>query len=139
MLFLPILVLGGCAGGGTSQVTLPSPHHGGSIIALPGDRGFVELKADRPVPSQGKSAASAKSRIFAYFYKSDGTTEMSPVPSDVSLRLGTADRGTDIKLSPEPKESGLLASEPGAYPDELRGQIALTLEGVPVKAEFVIR
>ncbi len=116
ILCLPMFVVGGCGGASTSHDSLPSPHHGGSIVALPGDRGFVELKTERLPVSKGKSATPAKSRILVYFYKSDGTTEMSPVPGDVSLKLGTAESGTDIKLSPEPKEPGLLASAPARIP-----------------------
>jgi hypothetical protein len=140
ILFLVVLLLSGCGGTGSAGNPLPSPQHGGSIVALPGERGFVELKTERPpVTKEKKVAPTASTKILAYFYAPDGTTAMSPVPTDVTLRIGTSERGTDVKLSPEPKEAGLLVSQPGSYPDELRGQIALTLGGEPVKADFMLR
>lgn len=137
LIILPIGLLCGC-GGSTSQSALLSPQHGGNIVGLPDSLGFVELTNDRGAPPP-KGKQPSKSRIMAYFYGPDATAGMSPTPTDVRVTLGPAGTGTVVKLAPESKEPGAFASESGAYPDQLRGQIDFQFNGKPVQATFSFR
>jgi hypothetical protein len=69
------------------------------------------------------------------FYQPDATTAMSPAPTDVKVTLS----GTVIPLAPQPGERGRFASAPGNYPDDLRGQIELVLDGKTLEAKFSFR
>jgi hypothetical protein len=131
----------GCGVGGAPQA-LPSAQHGGEIMALPGGKGFAELLIDRGQPAKGatgKLAKAAPTRLLAYFYQSDGSTALSPAPSDVKVHLGAADQGKDVTLAPQSAPAGQFASEPGEFPTELRGELNLTLGGEPVRAPFMFR
>ncbi len=138
LLIFPIGILFGC-GGSAPESKFTAPPHGGNIVELPDSQGFVELKTDRGTPPKKSSKEKPKSRIIAYFYQSDGSTVMSPAPTEVKITLGAAGSGTIINLSGRSTESGEFASEPGDYPDELRGQIDLQLGGKPVQATFSFR
>jgi hypothetical protein len=138
MLLIPIGSLCGC-GGSAPEFPVSSAPHGGKIVVLPNSHGFVELTVDRPAPSKGSRTAVVKSRIIAYFFQADGTTAMSPAPTDVKVMLGVAGSGTAVNLTPQSAEPGQFASEPGDYPDELRGQIEFQLNGKPVQATFSFR
>jgi hypothetical protein len=138
LLVLPVVLLSGC-GGSPTESKFTAPPHGGNIVELPDSRGFVELKTDRvPAPKKG-STARQKSQIVAYYYQSDGSTAMSPAPTDVKITLGAAGSGTIVNLAPQSNEPGKFASEPGDYPDELRGRIDFQLDGKPVQATFSFR
>ena len=133
-------LLVGCGGESPipSKSALAAPH-GGHMVALPENRGVVEIKSDRPSAPRGGRAPATKGRILAYFYQADGTTQMSPAPTDVKVQLGVDEKTPPVVLAPEPKEAGLFASEPGMYPDGFRGQIEAKINGEPVKAPFLIR
>jgi hypothetical protein len=64
---------------------------------------------------------------------------MSPAPTDVKVTIGPAGSGTVANLTPQSTEPGKFASEPGDYPDALRGQIDLMHDGKPVQATFAFR
>jgi hypothetical protein len=131
-----ILVIGGCGGSGDTSTPLPAAQHGGNIMPLPGGKGFAELLVERKT-SGGKSPS--KTRLVAYFYQPDGSTALTPAPSDVKVRLGMADKGTDVTLTSQTSPAGIFASEPGEFPDELRGQIELKYGGEPLKTTFTFR
>ena len=129
------VVLGGCGGtGSTSTAGLPAPQHGGNIVTLSGEKGFAELMIDK-----GTTKGASKTRLLAYFYAPDGTSALTPAPTDVKVRLGSADSGKDVKLTSQTAPPGLFASEPGQFPDELRGQIELTLGGESLQTPFMFR
>jgi hypothetical protein len=113
--------------------------HGGNIVELPDSHGYVELKTDRGASPKKGSNDKPKSQIIAYFYQPDGSTVMSPAPTDCKLTLGAESSGTVINLTPRSKDAAEFASEPGNYPDELRGQIDLQIDGKPVHATFSFR
>jgi hypothetical protein len=64
---------------------------------------------------------------------------MNPAPTDVKVTIGAAGSGTVVALAPQSTEPGGFASEPGNYPDELRGQIDFQLDGKPMQATFSFR
>jgi hypothetical protein len=109
------------------------------MFAFPENRGFVEIKTDRESGSRDSRAPAAKARILAYFYQADGTTAMRPAPSDVKVQIGIEDKSTVVGLAPQPKEAGSFASDPGIYPDGLRGQIEARVNGEAIKVPFLFR
>jgi hypothetical protein len=128
----------GCgAPGSSSSAAMPTAPHGGNIVPLPGGKGFAELVVERGAPSKGATAGT--SRLVAYFYQPDCTTVLAPPPSDVKVHLGSADRGSDVKLTSQTTPAGQFASERGQYPDALAGELALTVGGEPVQATFSFR
>jgi hypothetical protein len=139
LFILAIGLLSGC-GESASESKFAAPPHGGYLFALPDSLGTVELTNDRGAPQpKGSRKGQSKSRMIAYFYGPDSTAVMSPAPTDVKVTIGSAGSGTVIDLAPQPNEPGAFASEPGIYPDELRGQIDLQLNGKPVQAIFSFR
>jgi hypothetical protein len=135
---LLIGVLSGC-GGSAPESKFTAPPHGGNIVELPDSRGFVELKTDRGAAPRKGRTDTQKSQITAYFYQPDGSTVMSPAPTEVKITLGAAGTGMVVNLAPRSNEPGAFASEPGDYPDELRGLIDFQLDGKPVQATFSFR
>jgi hypothetical protein len=138
-----MLALCGCGAPGSSSSTPGlAAKHGGNIISLPNGKGLAELLIDRG-PAQkavvGKAGKGGTARLIAYFYQPDGSAPLSPPPSDVKVHLGSADKGQDVKLTPQTSPEGQFASEPGQYPDELRGQLELSLGGQPVEVPFMFR
>ncbi len=139
LLLVPALIICGCNGAATTGMSPPAAQHGGNILTLPGGKGFAEILAERSPVGKAVAKPAAKRRLLAYFYQPDGSTALTPAPSDVKVRLGSAETGQDVKLTPQPTPAGLFASEPGVYPDDLRGQIALTLGGESIQADFMFR
>jgi hypothetical protein len=138
---VPALILLGCNGGGMTGTgtSLPATQHGGQMLALPSGKGFAELLVERGAVTKVAAKSPTKRRLLAYFYQPDGSTALTPAPSDVKVRLGSADSGTDVTLTPQSTPAGMFASEPGQYPDALRGQLALTLGGESIQTDFVFR
>ncbi len=139
LLLLALGLIPGCGGGAISEPSkFASAPHGGSIVDLPESLGFVELKTETEPVAKG-SRKTSKSRIVAYFIQPDATTPMSPPPTDVKVTLGAGGSGAVVNLLPQPSDPGQFASEPGDYPDGLRGQIDFQLDGKPVQATFLFR
>lgn len=139
LVLLAVGSVSGCGGTTAEPSKIASAPHGGNVVELPDSRGFVELKTERDGTTKGARGSEVKSRIVAYFLQPDGTSTMSPAPTDVKVTLGPAGTGTVVSLSPQSKEPGQFASESGSYPDELRGQIDFQLDGKPVQATFTFR
>jgi hypothetical protein len=128
----------GC-GNSAPPATLPSPHHGGNLVELAESKGYVEIGTERGLHSKTAAKGQNLARIIAYFYQPDATTTMSPPPTDVKLTIGAAGTGTVVALVPDPQEAGQFVSEPGTYPDELRGKIEFHVGGTPIQASFSFR
>ena len=132
LLLLPAGLNFGC-GGSPAVSKFAAPPHGGNIVELPGGTGHVELKSEAEALPKGGRSTKLKSRIFAYFYQPDGTPGMKPAPTNVKLSLGSSGAGGIVNLVAQPTDPGQFASEPGDYPDALRGQIDFELDGKPVR------
>jgi hypothetical protein len=111
------------------------------MIALPDDKGFVEIMTDRGTPSRGdrRGQPTGNAKIIAYFYQPDGTAPLNPAPTEVKVTVGVAEGGSLVSLSREPKEAGKFESDPGIFPDGFRGQIDFQSDGKPVHATFMFR
>ncbi len=80
-----------------------------------------------------------KSQISAFFFQPDGATEMSPAPTDVTVKVGTAASSPTFTLTPQSNDKGKFASEPADLPEGFRGQLDAKIGGEPVQVSFVIR
>jgi len=137
-LIFAVDMLCGCGGSAPESKFTASPH-AGKIIELPSSYGYVALTTERGGPLKKGSKEKPKPQIAAYFYQPDGTTIMSPTPSDVKIALGAAGSGTVVNLAANSSEPGAFAYEAGDYPDELRGHIDFQLGGNPIQATFSFR
>jgi hypothetical protein len=130
--------LAGCGGKGDS---VPQASHNGVITELPGKKGYFEIRARGNSDSAGgrtsRTRKPAENTIVVYFYGPDGTTEMSPAPSDVKIKVGAGDSSKVIPLSDRPQ--GGFASAPGPFPSAFRGTLTATIDGQPIEANFMIR
>jgi hypothetical protein len=139
----PLVVLAGMLAGcgGASSAALPLPPHGGTMIALPNNRGFVEILTDRGRAARDNPRAqqNGKAQVIAYFYEPDGRTKMSPAPTEVKVKIGTSATGAVVSLAPQPKEAGMFASDPGTYPDGFRGEVTAKIGGESTQISFLIR
>ncbi len=136
-----VLILGAACGGcgGSAGQPVPLPSHQGVMNELPGKKGYFEIQA------QGDSGGGRASRskpqdrrtILVHFYGTDGTTELTPAPTDVTVKLGVGDSSQAVPLSPQ--SQGGFASTPGAYPSSFRGRLNAKIGGEPIEATFLIR
>jgi hypothetical protein len=77
-------LLAGCGGGAPStSYSGPPPPHQGSLITIPGSRGYVEVVKKEV---SGKSPVSAE--VSFYFLKNDAATPYSPSPGAGTLAVG---------------------------------------------------
>jgi hypothetical protein len=113
------------------------------MVALPGGSGFFEIKTEGEGPSRGARKKEHKTQIVAYFYQLDGTTAMSPAPTDVKVRVGQIESSPVVELTPETKtgegSAGRFACKLGNYPDGFQGRLDAKLKGAPVQATFMFR
>ncbi len=113
------------------------PHYG-PALALPGDRGYAEILAE---PNRGGQDPS----VVVYFLDPDLKRVLSPLPSDVRVKLAIPGGGIEeLSLSPSPKPrdkagSGRMASPPVSVdPDRVSGELSATVGGQPFSIAFSI-
>ena len=137
---LPILLGIACAGCGGSTSTKPASQHTGLVNELPDKKGFFEIDTRTAGGTPAKRGARAKKAaphpIVVHFYGPDGTTELTPAPTDVSIRIG-GEGSAEVPLKPQ--SGGGFATEPGDYPTAFRGQLKATIDGQTLEAPFMIR
>ena len=112
--------------------------HNGPAVALPGDRGYAEVLAEPGRAGQDPS-------LVVYFLDPDLKRVLSPLPSDVRVKLNVAGGETEeMPLSHAPKSkdkagSGRMASPPVSVdPDRVSGELSATVEGHPFTVAFAI-
>jgi hypothetical protein len=127
----------GCGEPASNLNLKPSPS-GGAMTRLPGNRGLVAIKTEGPASARGgKTKTKARTTtIVASFYQSDGTTPMTPAPTDVVLKLGVSDDPKAVTLSPDSREPHRFASSPGPYPNGLQGTIHAKINGEDIQESF---
>jgi len=108
------------------------------MFALPDKKGFFEIKTEGGEPkAEGARAKKATNALLVYFYQPDGTTEISPAPTDVTVKIGTGSSSAAVVLAPQAK--GGFASAPGHFPSGFRGQLSAKINGEDVETTFVVR
>src|SRR5262245_14662357 len=112
----------GCGKTPTHLTTQMAPT-GGSLVRLPRDRGFVALKTESPASSKISRGKNRPLNVVAYFYQTDGTTPMSPAPTDVVFKTGEGEKAKSVTLAPDAADPNRFVSTPGPYPNGLQGTI----------------
>jgi hypothetical protein len=137
-MIVPVCLLAGC-GSSPTELPVAKSAHGGNLVSLPSGRGFAEILVESAAPGSGGRKAQIEPRVVAYFFQPDGTSEMNPGPTEVKVKVGTGEKSAVVDLSPQPKEAGKYASEPGTYPDGFNGQLDAKVNGEAVQVSFVLR
>ena len=120
--------LAGC--GGSTSTPIPASvtaSHGGLLLALPKQKGFVEIVVEP------EKTSKSQGRLVAYFVSSDGSTVLEPAPTDVSFKSDdgkTTALVADAKPDPSSK-AARYASVPGAFAPgrALAGDLSANLGG----------
>ena len=141
VLSVAIGLAGGCSPPVLNMNTKPAPG-GGAMFPLPGNAGFVAVSTESAPPSRGAKAKRHAATIVARFYQPDGTTPITPAPTDVSVKIGVADDSPSVALAGSPGEermSSRFASPLGDYPDGIQGSISAKIDGRTVEVPFSAR
>ena len=109
----PILAMTGCGGGPSMPPAKVEATHGGMLLELPDDHGFVEVAV---VPVEGESSTSKKrGKVAAYFLNMEGQAPPSTSPTDVKF---TPENGSVLNLTSASggEPAALFESEPTNLP-----------------------
>jgi hypothetical protein len=123
-------LLAGCAGGPLTSGEGSAPPHGGSVLKLPGGKGFVEVV--KKVAASSKAAASGE---ISFYVLKDMNTPYTPAPSSGTLTVGKK----KVTLKPE----GEALVTPGG-PSLFNGQdpdgvLSFELDGQSVSIPLGVR
>jgi hypothetical protein len=129
-LLLGILIGGGGGAPSTSNPG-PPPPHGGNLIALPGEQGYVEI-VKKPAGS-GKAPLAAE--VSFYFLKSDGTTPALPGPAAGKLHVGHK----EVALQAEGDALVTPSGPPLFAKGDVDGLLSVELDGKAMKIPLGIR
>ncbi len=129
--FLVLGLLIGCGGGRPSTSDPgPPPPHGGNLVVMPEEKGFVEV-----VHKPGTPAGTASPEVTFYFLRGN-SRPYSPAPA-----AGTLAVGKSRKLTLTAQDGG-LATPPGPrlfQEGEVDGILEVDLDGKPTKIPLGIR
>lgn len=143
-LVLPSLLLAftllGCDKERIVESTAPAPSqlHGGILVPLSGDEGYVELL-------NGKRERKGKewdTTVVAYVLQADKQTAFSPTPTLVVLKLETAKGPVSVPLQAKPDAadaagSTRFVSKSGDYVlDQRGGEVNVTAGGKTLTGTF---
>jgi hypothetical protein len=141
-LFLSLVAAGMWSGCGvavhTSAVPASSPLHGGILIPLPEDQGFVEILNDQRVRKGNRIATT----IVAYLLQPDQKSPITQSSASVTVKLGTPPDVRTIKMRPEPggsdpSGSARFVSELGPFLlEQSGGEVEVVLGGKTLTAPF---
>ena len=134
----------GCGGntGDMVEAEKPSPV-GGAMIRLPQNTGLVAIKTEAPdAPRAGKKKSRATS-IVAIFFDNDGSTPMSPPPTEVIFELealnAKAPQPKPVTLEPDPAAPNRFVSAAGVFPGGVAGKLRAKIGGKDIEEEFSAR
>jgi hypothetical protein len=129
----------GCGGVTTPSSILPSsPLHGGILIPLPENQGFVELLNDK----RERRGRVFLTTVVAYLLQPDQKTALAHKPTQVSVKLDTASGRKTLLLVAEPNPGDSLGevrftSELGPFElDQRGGEITLAINGKTLTSPF---
>jgi hypothetical protein len=142
LVFLSLVPAGMCQGCGpgvhTSALPASSPLHGGILIPLPEDQGYVELLNEK----RERRAGTFQTTIVAYLLQPDQKTALAAKPSKVSVKLGTSRGPATIDLLPKPGQADPVAGAPyvsefGPYDlNQNGGEVIVAIDGKTLTAPF---
>jgi hypothetical protein len=142
LLCLSLVPAGLCSGCGAgsypSALPATSPLHGGILIPLPENQGYVELLNDK----RERRAGYFQTNLVAYLLQSDQKTALAAKPSKVSVKLDTPRGPATIDLVPKPSQADPIAGTPyvsefGLYDLNQRGgEVIVAIDGKSLTAPF---
>jgi hypothetical protein len=142
LLFLSLVPAGMCSGCGpgvhTSALPASSALHGGVLIPLPENQGYVELLNDKRERKSGR----VQTNIVAYLLQPDQKTALAAKPSKVAVKLDTPRGPATIDLVPKPNQADPIAGTPyvsefGPYELNQRGgEVTVAIDGKTLTALF---
>jgi hypothetical protein len=117
-LFAIACLTAGCAERGASSPVGPEIFrgpHGGVTIALPDGKGYAEVVNE----GDGRRARTNVA-VVTYFLGPDKQSPMTPLPTNLKIKIGEGDTAKTVPLTPSPKSgdplsSSRLASANGPY------------------------
>ena len=142
LLLLSLATAGMCLGCGNhpapSPVFAASPLHGGILIPLPEDQGYVELLNDKSVP-RGRVAHTT---IVAYVLQPDQKSPVAQQVQSVIVKLGAPPDAQMVALHPDPDRSdpvgrARFVSDLGRYLlNQSGGEVQVMLGGKTLTVPF---
>lgn len=140
---LSLGLAGSLAGCGGESKPVPVAPHSGALFPLPDNKGYFEIRTESGGRGgRGARSKAAKTPFLVFFYQPDGATEMTPPPTDVTVKIGSAEKNTAVSLTPQTKgsEGGVpFAAPPGNYPEAFRGELSAKINGETVETQFSFR
>jgi hypothetical protein len=120
----------GCGGGPDLSDPGPPPPHGGNLVRLPANAGYVEV-----VKKPGSSATTPMTGEVSFYFLKDASTPISPAPSSGTLTVGKK------KVALKPEGDALVTPEgPALFPKgDVDGVLTVELDGKPVNIPMGVR
>ena len=120
----------GCGGGPSLSDSGPPPPHGGNLVRLPANAGYVEV-----VKKPSSSATTPMAGEVSFYFLKDASTPISPAPSSGTLTVGKK------KVALKREGDALVTPEgPPLFPKgDVDGTLAVELDGKPVNIPTGIR
>jgi hypothetical protein len=132
-------VCSGCGGEKIVPAQLPTSNlHGGVLVLLPENGGYVELLNEG---SQRRSGVN-QTRIVAYVLQHDQKTAIAQQPTSVSVNLALpgGSKAVPLSLAPAadyPVGNARFASEPGPFElDRIGGEVTVAVGGKTLTGAF---
>ena len=128
---------------GPSMATFKPSPVGGAMVRLPHDAGLVAIKTETADPSRAVKTKPRATKIVAVFFKNDGSTPMTPPPTEVafeleSLRSKTADLKT-VTLEADPTTPNRFVSAASSFPGGVAGKLRVKIDGQDLEESFSAR
>ena len=134
----------GCGGqSGTHVETVKPSPVGGAMVRLPRNAGLVAIKTEAADSSRAVKAKPRATKIVAVFFENDGSTPMTPPPTEVvfeleSLRSKTADLKT-VSLEADPTTPNRFVSAASSFPGGIAGKLRVKIDGQDLEESFSAR
>ena len=113
------------------------------MVRLPNDAGLVAIKTETADPSRAVKKKPQATKIVAVFFKNDGSTPMTPPPTEVvfeleSLRSKTADL-KPVTLEADPTTPNRFVSAASSFPGGVAGKLRVKIDGQDLEESFSLR
>lgn len=120
----------GCGGGPSLSDPGPPPPHGGNLLRLPANAGYVEV-----VKKPSSSATTPMTGEVSFYFLKDASTPISPTPTVGTLTVGKK------KVALKSEGDALVTPEgPPLFPKgDVDGILTVELGGKPVDIPMGIR
>jgi hypothetical protein len=136
----------GCGGPSADQAAAAKPSPvGGAMVRFPHDAGFVAINTETAGPSRAAKTKPRETKIVAVFFTNDGSTPMTPPPTDVVFELESLPSKTGkpslntVSLEADPATPNRFVSAAGSFPGGVAGKIRVKIQGQDFEESFSAR